>query len=548
VATPVLRPVAKSIDLMFGSTTDEWLVTEQEKRYKALVDSKVDPKTTGMAGQLLHGLGDVLGAVVSSGGRPAVAGTNYGISQAEIGIADGLDTTTAVGKGILEGVGLGVGVWAAPALGTTLSQKIISGAAINVGIGVGTRAPVSGLLNARGYSEMAKQYEVFDATAIITDAVLGAAFGSFYRKPAGSKSDTPVIKPDAIPPSVVDAALTADLARNAEITTAPGIPTNTRTREQHAAALDTAITDLAMGRQVSVEAILADAGFTGKRPDFDALKIISEELEKAGFTDVVTKLRAIEAEAKARHLHVDPDEFGSVVRSDAKVEPTFRFVAEREGTPIRIGNDTVPARLVLMEAGDLAAAMDKADNQFRDRTRMQSDVQIQDIASRLDAHLLMDSPVMDVGAPTLSPAGVVIGGNGRLAAIQRAYEIGTAAEYRAMLKTLFGDAVDGMQMPMMGRVLQHDVDIRKASILSNEGQALRMSALEQAKVDAERLGDFRAFEFSEDGALDLAGNMPFIRAWAGEMPPGQRAAIFSLRRATMRTGPPRFSATHESSV
>lgn len=523
VATPALRPIAKSIDEIFGSKTDDWLLGEQEKANRALTESKLDPKTNGAASQLLYGLSDVLTTVIATRGYAPAAGGLFGVTQAQIGMAEGLDTNTALAKGAIEGLGLGVGVALAPAYGSTLTQKLLTGAGINTAIGIGTRAPVSVLLNARGYPEMAKQYAPFDATSLATDLVLGAAFGGLYRAPVKGKAPVQV-PPEAIAPSTVDAALTANQARHAEIDAAPGVPVDTRSRQAHNAALDSAVESLAMGRDVNVEALLKDAGFIGKRPDFDALKVIADELDKAGAADVVAKVRAIEAEARSRGLYVEPDTLDSVVLSEKPAAVQVAGQAGRE-SDVRIGDDVVPTRLMLVEAGDVAATMNKAENQYRDRTRLASEQQIQDIAARLDSRLLMDAPVMDYGAPVLSADGVVIGGNGRAAAIGLAYERGSAASYRDALRAEFGDAVDGMQRPMLVRVLQRDVDVARAAILSNEGQALRMSALEQAKVDAERLGDFRAFEFGDDGAVDLVSNMGFIRAWAEQMPPGQRAAI-----------------------
>ncbi len=65
VATPALSPIAKSIDEIFGSDTNTWLRGEQEKANRALVESKLDPKTNGAAAQILYGLGDVLTSVAS---------------------------------------------------------------------------------------------------------------------------------------------------------------------------------------------------------------------------------------------------------------------------------------------------------------------------------------------------------------------------------------------------------------------------------------------------------------------------------------------------
>lgn len=509
------EPARQSVEDMRAA-----LRSRQTDVARMIKDLRPDPKTNGMAAQLLFGLTDVLGTVALAGGNPYATGGLFGYTQAQVGMAEGLDPLTAYAKGAIEGTAMGVSVALPAALTGSLAYRMASGAALNVSIGIPERFAVSTLLNARGFSEMARQYQPLDATAIATEVVLGAAFGGLL----GPRVRPAVPKPDAIPPSAVDAALTANEVTHAEIHTAPGVPVDTRSRQAHNAALDQAVESIVMGRDVNVESLLTAAGFLGKRPDFDALRIIAEELDKAGAADVVAKVRALEAEARSRGLVVDEDTLGSVVLSDKPVETTVAGAAVRE-SKVRVGEEYVPTRLMLVEAREVQATMEKAANQFRDRTRVASEQQIADIAARLDPALLGDAPVMDYGAPVLAADGTVIGGNGRAAAIARAYDQGTAQQYRDVLRADFGDAVDGMQAPMLVRVLQRDVDVAKAAILSNEGGALRMSALEQAKVDAERLGDFRAFEFNEDGDLNLAGNMPFIREWVGQMPQNQRAAI-----------------------
>jgi hypothetical protein len=200
-------------------------------------------------------------------------------------------------------------------------------------------------------------------------------------------------------------------------------------------------------------------------------------------------------------------------------------------TQIKIGDNYQPARWALVDASEVEATMSKADNQFRDRTRVASDEQIRDIANKIDFNLLGDSPVMDLGAPTLSQDGRIVGGNGRMAAIGRAYDIGTGARYsseleRALVKYgIDPEALAMMKKPALVRVLDNEVDIKRAAMLSNEGGALRMSALEQAKVDAERLGDFRAFDVNDGGELNTAGNRAFIRSWVNQQPVNQRSAL-----------------------
>lgn len=223
---------------------------------------------------------------------------------------------------------------------------------------------------------------------------------------------------------------------------------------------------------------------------------------------------------------------------DIKVRPSAREQAAGPGAfgnagQVKIGEAYQPVQWAVMDAADLAPSMAKADNQYRDRNRAASQAQVQQIAANLDFNLLADSPVMDFGAPTLAKDLAVIGGNGRLAAIQRAYEIGRGDLYREAVvdqARRFGvspEQVKGMERPVLVRVLQGEVDVRKAAIASNEGGSMRMSALEQAKVDAERLGDLRAFELNEDGAVSVAKSQRAVRKWVEEQPATQRAALLS---------------------
>ena len=198
---------------------------------------------------------------------------------------------------------------------------------------------------------------------------------------------------------------------------------------------------------------------------------------------------------------------------------------------VRIGDAYVPAQWAVVEADDVAATMGRAENQPRDRNRAASQAQIRDIANNLDFNLLADSPVMDYGAPTLARDGRVVGGNGRMAAIRQAYEGGTGYRYQEPLREAlarFGidpEELAKFKRPVLVRVLGEDVDVRRAAIASNEGGALRMSALEQAKVDADRLGDLSGIDVGDAGELNRAGNMPLIRRWVGEQPLTQRAAL-----------------------
>lgn len=209
---------------------------------------------------------------------------------------------------------------------------------------------------------------------------------------------------------------------------------------------------------------------------------------------------------------------------------------------VRISDRYVPTQWAVMEAADLAPTIDKAENQYRDRNRAAAQAQVQGIASTIDFNLLGESPLMDYGAPTMAGDGRVVGGNGRLAAIRLAYSTGMGDAYKAPLveqAQKFGldpAQLQGMKAPVLVRVLAEDVDVRQAAIASNEGGALQMSALETAKVDAERLGALTDYEIGDDGQLSVAGSRPAIRRWVGAMPAQQRGAVTDAQGALSAEG------------
>lgn len=214
---------------------------------------------------------------------------------------------------------------------------------------------------------------------------------------------------------------------------------------------------------------------------------------------------------------------------DVQAPPAGAIVGTE--TKVRVGDTYEPARWTVVDAEALQATVDKADNQFRDRSRPAYQAEIQKRANALDpALVLADSPVMDIGAPTLAADGRIIGGNGRTLFITKAYEIGKGGDYRAALEARLREvgidpaAVRDMKKPVLVRQFTREVDVKKAAMLSNEGGSTDMSPLEQAKVDSERLGDAR-LQAGADGNIDVPENRAAIRRWVESMPENKRNAV-----------------------
>lgn len=165
----------------------------------------------------------------------------------------------------------------------------------------------------------------------------------------------------------------------------------------------------------------------------------------------------------------------------------------------------------VVEADSLSPTLTTGENQPRDRNRIGSDLQIQTIANNPDFKRLSDiGQTMDVGAPTMTREGVIVGGNGRVAGVTRSYNIGKAQGYRQALidrADEFGAdpaQIAGMSKPVLVRRLQEPVDTRAMALASNKPQGLAMGSTETAKVDAERMRNLGQIEVTDTG--DIATN------------------------------------------
>lgn len=187
----------------------------------------------------------------------------------------------------------------------------------------------------------------------------------------------------------------------------------------------------------------------------------------------------------------------------------------------------VDVEFQVVDASQLQAASGELQN--RDRTRATSDLQIQSIAGNLDPERLGDSAEADRGAPIVGPDGIVESGNGRVAAIRKAYEsVPERAEaYRQFLRSQ-GYNIEGMQQPVLIRRRVSDMtpeDRRAFVIEASTSATARLNAMEQAKSDADLVGD-DVLGLYRGGELTTAGNRDFIRALVSRLPQSEQAAFY----------------------
>lgn len=192
----------------------------------------------------------------------------------------------------------------------------------------------------------------------------------------------------------------------------------------------------------------------------------------------------------------------------------------------------------IVPAGDITASHNTdyavndlypAELQPRDRNRPQMRGQVEKMAKTMKPELLAESQFVNEGAPIVNNSGVVLNGNGRIMAIQKAYQGLTdshkksAKAYKDFLASIAPslgiapEKVQSMEHPVLVRQAADDADT-KAIINSTEGGA-KLGGAEQAKADAYRLELSTLEQFVDNGTGEFMNpsNREFRRTAAKDI-------------------------------
>lgn len=192
----------------------------------------------------------------------------------------------------------------------------------------------------------------------------------------------------------------------------------------------------------------------------------------------------------------------------------------------------------IVPAGDITASHDMnyavndlypAEYQPRDRNRPQMRGQVERMTKGMKPELLAESQFVNEGAPVVNNSGVVLNGNGRVMAVQKAYK-GLADAHKKSAKAYKGylvsiapslgiapEKVQSMEHPVLVRQAADDADT-SAIINSTEGGA-KLGGAEQAKADADRLKLSTLEQFVDNGTGEFMNpsNRGFRRAAASDV-------------------------------
>jgi hypothetical protein len=213
----------------------------------------------------------------------------------------------------------------------------------------------------------------------------------------------------------------------------------------------------------------------------------------------------------------------AAARPIGAVQPAAPGVTNRATTPAGL---EVQSRFEVVEASDLTVShspdtFNENPNfpqqlQPRDRTQLERQGQVRDIAVLLRPEEVEASPLTSTGAPIVGPDGVVESGNGRTMAVMLAYQEGlpTAQTYRAYLVQAGFEDAAAMKAPVLIRRRTTDLSPEQRLTLvqdSNVTTVDKLTPTEQARTDAQRLTpDMLRLLRSND--LMTEANADFIRA------------------------------------
>lgn len=278
----------------------------------ALQSSRPDPATTGIAAQVIHSavprLATALGATMAGGplfGATTLFGTEASVEYQRGIEQEKLDPGTAELKASVTGLLTGAGVILPAAVGLSIPTKIATGIIGNTALGMAERGTNGAILRGAGYSEMADQYQAFDKTSLLIDAVMGAGFG-------------------AISPST-DAALWLGLKRHVS-DTAPGAPVDHESANLHQSVFDQAHEQMLRDQPINVDPAITEATFA-RAPAADygfdeELNALRHEAGLRGLSDVIDQ-EDINIHREAAQAETKPQSTEPQVRRNGmlKLEP-----------------------------------------------------------------------------------------------------------------------------------------------------------------------------------------------------------------------------------
>lgn len=488
-----------------------WLdATAADNRRLVRDEYTPDPEKTSMAAQVLYGVSNGLAkygmaaAVGAAAGpasiavTPVVFGASVGINETQKLKDEGVDDETATKAGMVSGAMNAFWGGVPGAFGRSIKAKVLTGASLGAFTSYNEMGAIKTVLENADYSKLALKYDPTDPVGMGVNALVGGLMGPVSAgaswKTRGSKTAKPA---EADAPELTDVDV-EDAARY---------------RATQIAAEANLPIDHGNAEQVR-EAHQAEAT---AREQIDAGKPVRMS-EKAVAPEVIQEIR----EKSLAKLAAQSKHDGAILQnrdrsSKESVAQMREIAAHPDYLRVSISNSLSDGAPVVTDWADIPDIQRGTAVTLVDGTGARYDSQyvVVDADMVITSNDINGQPNNLYGVEGVDAA-YAIAGNGRVTALNHAYDLGTADTYKKELMLdaarhgVDPDVIAEMQKPILVRVVDKEklpVDIADRT---NTRTTAEMSMVEQAINDAQRI-DLASLKFTEDGNVSLDTISQFVQ-------------------------------------
>lgn len=488
-----------------------WLdATAAENRRLVRDEYTPDPDKTSMAAQVLYGVSNGLtkygmaAAVGTATGpaslavTPVVFGASVGINETQKLKDEGVDDETATKAGMVSGAMNAFWGGVPGAFGRSIKAKVLTGASLGAFTSYNEMGAIKTVLENADYSKLALKYDPTDPVGMGVNALVGGLMGPVSAgaswKTRGSKTAKPA---EADAPELTDVDV-EDAARY---------------RATQIAAEANLPVDHGNAEQVR-EAHQAEAT---AREQIDAGKPVRMS-EKAVAPEVIQEIR----EKSLAKLAAQSKRDGAILQnrdrsSKESVAQMREIAAHPDYLRVSISNSLSDGAPVVTDWADIPNIQRGTAVTLVDGTgvRYDSHYVVVDADTVITSNDINGQPNNLYGVEGVDAA-YAVAGNGRVTALNHAYDLGTADTYKKELMLdaarhgVDPDVIAEMQKPILVRVVDKEklpVDIADRT---NTRTTAEMSMVEQAINDAQRI-DLASLKFTEDGNVSLDTISQFVQ-------------------------------------
>ena len=474
-----------------------------------------DPEKSSQAAQIVHSVTNGITKYVQSaslaalpgvGGAGAVAltsgtfGLNMGATRYQELLSKGVDAETAQKGGMFSAASNAFWSAVPGAFGWNLASRVSSGAGLAVFGGANETATIRTILDNADYSSAAEYYDPTNPLDLFISAVMGGVAGAGSHIMLRGKDSPPktdeTVSYHTKDGRGVSAVQVEDAARALAEQRADeaNLPVDLENGEQVAKAREAQRTvDRQFTRKQAVQA------------PADSVDVAKLEAVRKASLERLAK-RAAASGKKLQNRDRSSKESIAQMNSIASSPDYLRLSSGpflSDGAPVVTDAGDIPQ----MQRGNRLTLVDAKGQRY------QAQYAVVDADTVLTSNAIDGTPNELYGVDGVE-APQAVAGNGRITALNEAYNRGSAGQYRAEFTADPQHGIDqsviaGMERPILVRLVDENSLPPDIGDRTNQRSTADLNYIEQAVQDSERI-DLSRLEFTEDGNISPETTRQFV--------------------------------------